>query len=130
VQPPKYLHSKGFKRNLLLYGEHKLNEAIKTGYLVEGHFDVLNLRQFGYPNVVAPFGTGLGESQVERLVMFFDRIVTVGDGDKAGRGMNDQLERMIAGRVVVEKRLLPEGLDPGEFVSREHAADIIGPPAH
>jgi hypothetical protein len=127
VEPPKYMHSKGFKRNLMLYGEHMMDPKYRTGYVVEGHLDVVVPWQYGYRNVFGLLGSGPGQSQIERLVMFCDRVVTIGDGDAAGRGMNAKVAEMINGRIPVESRELPDGRDPGGL-TREEALAWIGPP--
>jgi len=116
--PPKYMHSKGFRRNLLLYGEHLANKG-GTVYVVEGNPDVLAMWQVGIRPVVAMLGTGVraGSVQVEKLVRWWDRIIVVGDGDQAGRALVKGTKAVVAGRVPVGSRVLPDGADPAGILS-------------
>ena len=133
--PPKYLHSKGFKRNVFLYGEHLLphDSGVKL-YVVEGHLDTLLMWQAGYRPVVATLGTKVGESQVERIVHYASvpgrplRVVlVVHDGDDAGREMGTRLKSMVAGRVPVFSRPAPDGSDPAQMSPLE-LMSLLGPP--
>lgn len=83
-QPPKYLHSP-FKRDRVLYGEHKRDAAIRSGYLLEGFFQTMATWQEGYVNPLARMGSHLSQQQAEKLVRWFDHLTIVPDGDKAGR---------------------------------------------
>jgi len=89
--PPKYLHSHNVDsrgwRNLILYGEHKINHSIRRGILVEGGFDVLKLWQNGAINPVASLGTNVGDVQLSKLRTWFDELVVWGDSDPAGEEM-------------------------------------------
>jgi len=133
--PPKYLHSKGFKRNVFLYGEHMLpNDSGVRLYVTEGHMDALALWQAGYRPVVATLGTKVGGSQVERLVHYASIpnrpmriILVVHDGDNAGREMGVLIKKMIAGRVPVFSRPCPEGSDPAKMLPHERTR-LLGKP--
>lgn len=133
--PPKYLHSKGFKRNVFLYGEHMLpNDSGTKLYVVEGHLDALALWQAGYRPVVATLGTKVGESQIERLVHYAAMpgrpmriILVVHDGDEAGRLMGALVKKMIAGRVPCFTRPCPEESDPAKMLPHERVK-LLGKP--
>lgn len=129
--PPKYFHSKGFKRNLLLFGEHrrKLDKGKKV-YVAEGHLDVIMLWQLGYRPVVGIMGSKPGAAQVEKLVRFWDRAVIVPDGDEAGAGLATKLKHMVAGRIPISSCKLPDGSDPGKLakLQPEVLDNILGPP--
>jgi hypothetical protein len=112
---PKYLHSEGFKRNLFLYGEH-MRAPGTTVYVVEGNLDAPLMWQAGYRSSVAMLGSSPGETQVEKLVAWWDKIVVVGDGDQAGADMGAKITKMVAGRVPVRVVKLPDGEDPGSMV--------------
>jgi len=81
--PPKYLHSP-FKRDRVLFGGHKHDSSIRTGYLFEGFFQTIYTWQCGYQNTLARMGTHLSRQQSEKLVRWFDHLVIVPDADKAG----------------------------------------------
>jgi hypothetical protein len=118
-EPPKYFHRKGFQRNMLLYGEHRSDDTDGRVYVVEGHLDMLRLWQAGYRPVVAVLGTGVGEAQVEKLVARWRRAIVVPDGDKSGLDMGERIKRMVAGRIKVVVKDLPDGADPGGMTDAE-----------
>jgi len=129
-EPPKYLHRKGFNRNLMLYGEHRVqDETDGRVYVVEGHLDMIRMWQAGYRPVVALLGSSAGDAQVEKLIAHWGegRIIAVPDGNEAGRKMAARLKRMIAGRVPFTAKTLPEGTDPGGMTADEFR-ELLGPP--
>lgn len=91
---PKYLHSR-FKRDRILFGEHKRIASIRTGYLFEGFFQAIYSWQCGYRNVYARMGTHLSRQQAEKLVRWHDHLIIVPDGDKAGRDAAERDERTL-----------------------------------
>jgi len=125
--PPKYLHSKGFVRNLHLYGEHRVLDGRERVYVVEGHLDVLKLWQAGYRPAVALLGSYPGESQIEKLVAYYERLIVVPDADRAGDEMAANIEAGVAWRIPVVVRRPPEGLDPGKMTV-EQFHDLLGEP--
>jgi len=127
-ETPKYMHRKGFRRNLVLYGEHRHDETDGRVYVVEGHLDMLKLWQAGYRPVVAVLGTGVGEAQIEKLVARWARVVVVPDGDKAGVEMGVRVKRMVVGRIGVGIVTLPDGTDPGGMTVEELRTFLGEPP--
>jgi hypothetical protein len=124
---PKFLHSKGFKRDLFLYGEH-LCQTPGVGYLVEGFFDAMMLWQKGYRNAFCFMGPGLSSFQVEKVVKLCDRVVIVPDGDAAGYEIATRCEKMLLPRLSWTKVIsVPEGLDPDQLSSK-FLFDMLGPP--
>lgn len=125
-QKPKFMHSKGFRRDLLLFGEHT---AVKggTGYLVEGFFDVIMLQHWGYA-AVAVLGTSLSKVQQEKLSRFFQDMIVVFDGDPAGEkgtsGVHDTLRKCLPTRTVA----LPAGMDPDDLKDPVLRASYLGSP--
>jgi len=112
---PKYLHSDGFQRNFMLYGESRIEDGNGLVYVVEGHLDALILWQCGYRPVVALLGSAPGMAQVEKLVAYYERILVVPDGDDAGKKMVSDLESMVAWRTPVMSRIPEKGKDPGSL---------------
>ena len=92
---PKYLHSR-FKRDRILYGEHKRVPSVRKGFLFEGFFHVIYTSQFGYVNLLARMGTHLSKEQARKLVMWFDHLVIVPDGDVPGRNAAQRDARNLA----------------------------------
>jgi len=88
---PKYLHSP-FKRDRVLFGEHRRDPAVRSGFLFEGFFQTIYSWQNGYINVLARMGTHLSRQQTEKLMKWFDHLTIVPDGDKAGLESAQQIE--------------------------------------
>jgi len=126
-QPPKYMHRKGFQRNLTLYGEHRSDDTDGRVYVVEGHLDMLRMWQAGYRPVVAVLGTGVGETQIEKIVARWSKVIVVPDGDKAGRDMGARIKHMVADRIGVTVKVLPDGADPGGMTALE-LQELLGRP--
>jgi hypothetical protein len=115
-QHPKFLHSKGFRRDFYLYGEHKIEEG-KTGIIVEGFFDAMRLWQLGY-NVVAIMGTYFSSEQVKKIKCFFSDVVVLFDGDVAGRKASKEALEVFRRVLPVRVGDLSDGVDPGDLDSR------------
>lgn len=135
---PKYQHSKGFKRNLYLYGEHHIDCDFNKGVVVEGNLDVVRLDQFGVRNCVATLGTNVGMKwptstspgeQMYRLTQYFNEVVLAPDGDKAGQKMLNDVASFFKGMediMWVNRLTMPSGKDPGEL-TRSEAQSMFGP---
>ncbi len=88
---PKYLNSPDtplFDKGRTLYNLDRAGPAArKTGRIivVEGYMDVIALAQAGFDEVVAPLGTALTETQIERLWRLTDVPILCFDGDAAGQ---------------------------------------------
>lgn len=132
-QKPKYMHSKGFKRDRLLYGEHQLllpeeeDDTKCVGYVVEGFFDVIKLWQHGYDNVVAIMGSYLSSTQEQKLVDSFDSVVVVPDGDKPGYEASERIQAQLKKRLRCTIVPMPVGYDPDDLTPAM-AEILLGPP--
>lgn len=126
VKGPKYLHSRGFRRDFFLYGEHMISPG-GVGYVVEGFFDVIGLWQSGYMNGVGIMGSYPSEHQIEKMVKFFSSVVVIGDGDKAGREMAKKTHEALKPYLPVQIAPIPDGMDPDELTAEEKL-DLLGPP--
>jgi DNA primase len=117
-----------YRKHEVLYNMHRARQAVaRTGdvFVVEGYTDVIGLAQAGIANVVATCGTALGEKHFEQLSRFADRAILAFDSDEAGaraaeRAFGFQETYPIAAVVLI----LPEGLDPADFVAK-HGADAV-----
>jgi len=127
--PPKYMHSKGFKRNLILFGENRTWDKAPDGrvYVVEGQLDAIRLWQLGYAPVVAILGSDPSKVQVEKLIRYYDRIIVVSDGDRAGEDMGRLMKQRVGDRSEVSVKKMPDGEDPGS-ASEEDIAKALGEP--
>ena len=108
---PKYLHSP-FKRDRVLFGSHRLNKEIRKGYLTEGFFQTIRLAQLGYPNPLGRMGSHLSKQQANLLAEWFDHLVIVPDGDKAGYESAEIARRMLEDRIDrIDVAEMPKGKD-------------------
>ncbi|MDR1620083.1 MAG: DNA primase [Clostridiales bacterium] len=123
---PKYINTGDTplyaKRNNL----YALNilKGVKTpdAIMVEGYMDVISLYAAGVKNAVASLGTALTQQQARLLKRYVNTVYIAYDGDSAGqnatlRGLDILAKEELTVRVV----LLPEGVDPDDFVRREGA---------
>lgn len=91
---PKWLHSKGFKKNVL-YGlniAHKYIKESSSVILVEGQGDVWRMHEAGFKNCVGIFGSSLNEDQLLLLEQSgaLD-VVVLTDSDDAGNKAYEQI---------------------------------------
>ena len=128
---PKYLNSPEtpiYRKGETLYNLHRAKAAVaKTGeiHVVEGYTDVIALAQAGIPTAVATCGTALGEGHFRLASRFARRMILSFDSDEAGARAAERafafVERFGIQPVVL---ILPEGLDPADFVSK-YGADAF-----
>ncbi len=121
---PKYLNTAETslfhkKRNLYAFNWAKeFIVAEGTVIVTEGYTDVIAMREAGIKNVVATLGTALTEHHVKTLARFAKRIVYLFDGDEAGQRAAERAIQFIESQSVdLRCVILPENLDPMEFVS-------------
>jgi hypothetical protein len=119
-QRPKFLHSKGFRRDFYLYGE-RFNERDVPGYLTEGFFDVMFLQQEGI-NAFAIMGAYLSRVQVEKCTSMFTRVVIVPDGDEPGEEAAERIHARLGARMSVVTSPMATGKDPDDLNWEELAA--------
>lgn len=129
-KPPKYLHSKGFKRDYFLYGEQQRVPSQRHAYIVEGFFDVIWLWQCGYRNPLAIMGSYLSDIQERRIKKWFDRVTILADGDQAGHEMADEVAKSLRPDVLVDIAYCPEdedanNQDPETLVTLVGVPDIL-----
>ncbi|MEM7215412.1 MAG: DNA primase [Pseudomonadota bacterium] len=126
--PAKYLNSPEteiFKKSNVLYNflrARRSSQSHKTLIVVEGYMDVIALHAAGFENVVAPLGTALTESHLDTIWRTVDEPTLCFDGDQAGvraanRTMDLSLSKIVTGKSL-KFCLLPDGLDPDDFVSK------------
>lgn len=124
---PKYLNSPDtplFDKGAVLYNLERAKVS-KEVLVVEGYMDVLSLNSNGYPNAVAPLGTGFTHNHVSLLEKYFEKVVLLFDGDEAGsRATLRALERFIDSSMVVRALRLPDGLDPQDYLEQFGASSL------
>jgi DNA primase len=128
---PKYLNSpesEVYQKSRALYGIYEARDALRhaeTVLLVEGYVDVIALHQAGVPHAVATCGTALTAEQARMIRRHAPEVVTVFDGDAAGkRAAARSFPIFIEAGIWAKGLTLPEGDDPDTFV-RAHGADAL-----
>jgi DNA primase len=132
---PKYMNSPEspvYTKGNNLYGLSRTREAIRQAdfsLLVEGYFDLIALWGAGIQNVVATLGTALTRAQVDLLRRYAPRVAVVFDPDEAGRkALARSMELFLTGNVHAKAVILPDGLDPDDFVrtrGRERMEELV-----
>lgn len=123
---PKYLNSPEndiYDKSSVLYGLHQARDSIRKrrqALIVEGYLDVILLAQAGFDNVVAGCGTALTPAHAKTLARLTDEVVTLYDGDLAGRKATHKAAALLF-KAGCEVRVvpMPEGLDPDDLVRRD-----------
>ena len=125
---PKYLNSPEsavYDKSKVLYGLHQARDAIRKrrqALVVEGYLDVILLAQSGFEHVVAGCGTALTEVHAKTLARLTQEVVTLYDGDAAGRRATHRAAgHLLAAGCQVRVVPLPEGQDPDDLVRSEGA---------
>jgi DNA primase len=125
---PKYLNSPEtpvYKKGEMLYNLHRAKAQVTDGgraYVVEGYTDVIALHQGGAPTAVATCGTALSEGHLRLLSRFARQAVLAFDSDEAGaRAAERAYGFMTQHAVEIRVLVLPEGLDPADFVQARGA---------
>jgi len=117
--PPK------FKKSLLVFNLNRAKRLAREKglILVEGFFDIFNLWQVGFKNVVALMGTSMSDEQEKLIVESVGKdgkIALMFDEDDAGRsGSQDALTRLVSQVYVKQIRLGEEGLQPDKLTGKE-----------
>lgn len=114
----KYKLPTGFRKELVLYNEHRGRSVSTTKVVVvEGFFSVMHLREAGIGNVVATMGCEVSTYQVERLAAF-EHVLVLFDGDDAGQAGAAALAAALRSRVQVSVATLPPGTKPDHLSHR------------
>jgi DNA primase len=128
---PKYLNSPEtpiYRKGEVLYNLHRAKGAVaRSGevFVVEGYTDVIAMARAGLENTVATCGTALGEGHFRLASRFAQRMVLAFDSDEAGARAAERafaFVELFPVRPVV--LILPEGLDPADFVQR-HGGEAL-----
>lgn len=126
-KPPKFLHTAGMHKELILFGEHLLDPAFDRCYLFEGHFDTIMLWQRGYRNCLAMMGSSISKEQVKKLLDWFQMVTVIPDDDPAGHDMGRSVLRTLDRRICAVEKYPGGGKDPDELSPAELDA-LLGPP--
>ena len=126
---PKYINTqttKIFNKGTVLYNLDKALPYItqrKRIVLMEGFFDVIQASKAGVEESICTMGTELTMDQVRKMKKYTDQVVICYDGDQAGQQATyralQMLEKM---HVNVQVAMMPNGLDPDEYIKTYSAA--------
>lgn len=133
---PKYLNTNDtpvFRKSANLYAIDRAKGPITASgaaIVVEGYTDVIALHEAGFASAVATLGTALTKQHVKLLGRFAKQLVYLFDGDEAGLRAADRAAEFVdvystevhrEQRVELAAAIVPEGLDPAEFVAQRGA---------
>jgi len=125
---PKYLNSPEtpvFTKGATLYGLNWAAAAARSTNriaVVEGYTDVIMAHAAGLEWVVATLGTSLTGRHARTLRRYADVVSLVFDGDAAGLKAADRaLAAFMDEDVETKVTLMPDGLDPAEYVVQRGA---------
>ena len=123
---PKYLNSPEtplFDKGRTLYNIDRASPASRKAnrlIVVEGYMDVIALDRAGISEAVAPNGTAVTESQLERMWRLEPAPICCFDGDAAGQKAAIRAAQRALPHLGPERTLrfvsLPEGQDPDDIV--------------
>jgi DNA primase len=125
---PKYMNSPEtpiYRKGEMLYNLHRAKTAIASSaraHVVEGYTDVMALHRGDVQTAVATCGTALSEGHMRLLSRFAERVVLAFDSDEAGARAAERAYGFFEQfPVEIQVLVLPEGLDPADFVRQEGA---------
>lgn len=87
-QLPVYWHE-AYEKSFYLYGINRTKEHIRTQdyvLMVEGQFDVMQMFNHGFKNVVGVLSTNLHKIQLSIIYRYTNKIILLFDTDKNGSG--------------------------------------------
>jgi DNA primase len=112
--------NESYSKSNHLYNLNNAKKAIKDkdhAIVVEGYFDAIILSSLGLENVVAVCGTNLSEVHLALIYRYTKNIILMLDSDQAGISSSEkQIKKIDEHKMNYCNILLPESLDPDEFV--------------
>lgn len=131
---PKYLNSRDtavFHKGRNLYAYDRAKEHVTASgeaVVCEGYTDVISMHEAGIANTVATLGTALTLDHVRLLERCrVSRVVLMFDGDAAGQRAAERAVLFLP-ETTADLRcvILPDGLDPAEFLEARGADELRG----
>ena len=118
---PKYRFPTHFRKSLALFNLHRAASAADDAeaVVVEGFFDCMKVHQAGYPCVVALMGSALSVRQEKLLEDYFERVILMLDGDKAGMSAAATIAARLTGKISVKVVHVPTGRQPDQMSTEE-----------
>ncbi len=122
---PKYINSpftEIFTKGETIYNLDKAQPFIRSEkrvVLYEGFMDVIASVKAGLKAAICSMGTQLTENQAHMIKRYTDKVTLCYDGDTAGfEATAKAIKLLINEQLEVEIVLLPEGLDPDDYVRK------------
>jgi DNA primase len=125
-KPKYYRRPYGASTAQTLFPIDKIDKTSHV-YLVEGLFDMLNMWQHGYRNVLCIFGTqSFGQPKIDLLDQIgVTRVTLLMDGDAAGSRAATSIKKILeVANISTETITLKENTDPGSL-SKTELSQII-----
>ena len=108
-----------FKKGQLLYAIPFARKAMQErgeAILCEGQLDTIAMHRAGFPQTMAPQGTGFTADQSRILARYVDRVLVAFDADSAGqKAVRAALELLLPLEMEVKVIRIPGGKDPDEL---------------
>lgn len=127
----KYVNTaqtKLFVKGEILYNLSSVLTSIRQKgrvFLYEGFMDVIASHRAGIVEAVASMGTALTPNQARLIRKYTEKVVLCYDGDRAGfEAMNKAIHLLEEAELDVSLLLLPEGLDPDEYLKKYGEAKL------
>ncbi|MBN2328774.1 MAG: DNA primase [Candidatus Omnitrophica bacterium] len=126
----KYLNSNDtplFNKSKVLYLLDKAKDVLKErgAVLVEGYMDAISLHMRGFQQTVASLGTSLTLDHIQILRRYTKNYTVLYDGDSAGiRAAMRSVELFLESGHTVRAALLPEGMDPDDYI-KQYGAEAM-----
>mgnify|MGYP001029270800 CR=1 FL=1 len=125
----RYKFPSKFKKSLAIFNLNRVKDKAKEKglILVEGFFDVFNLWQAGYKNVVALMGTSMSDEQEKLIVEALGKngkVILMFDPDEAGKKVSKEVVERLIDKVYLKIIRLKIGLEP-DSLSKEEINNLL-----
>ena len=121
-----FQNSLGLKKERILFGLDKIPDDSEYVIVVEGALDALWLHQHGY-YAVATLGGTLSDTQCQRLLRRFRKIILAFDNDSKGKLFTEQAFAKLVGKApFVDSVTLPLGRKDVQQCTATELAECIG----
>ncbi|MBQ4107194.1 MAG: DNA primase [Lentisphaeria bacterium] len=119
-----------FKKGQLLYAlpfARKAMQEQNCAILCEGQLDTIAMHRAGFPQTMAPQGTGFTADQSRILNRYVDRVLLAFDADNAGqKAIRSALELLLPLEMEVRIIRIPGGKDPDELYRNNGPEAVAG----
>jgi DNA primase len=107
------------KTHELVFGIQSVNPSDEYVIIVEGEFDALMMKQYGFNNTIALGGSSLSEEQIKSIKQNCSKAVLMLDPDKSGKIAERKLRKALLRYMPLRIAKIPDGLDPAEMSKKQ-----------